>query len=143
MSIHWNWLDLQQVELARLHECAKPFIENIRAVRFSTQSGKPLRHKTRMQARQPANCNTVEVVNGSCRGRDLHRHSTIHRFLRCASCRHFYIVIPARLEICLETPRNIGYTRLGVRTLQQVHYLSAHGLRTVNGSSAKRDATEE
>src|SRR6266700_1055010 len=122
MPIDWDGLDLQQIELARLHESAKPFIENVRAVRFATQSGKPSCYKTRMQASQPADCHTVEVVNGSCRDRDLHRHSTIHRFLRCASGRHFHIVIPARL---------------GVRTLQQIHYLSAKPLRTVNSLSCK------
>src|SRR6266487_5410575 len=137
MSIYWDWLDLQQIKLARLHESAKTLIENVRAIGFSTQSGKPFGYKTGMQASQPADCHTVEVVNGSCRDRDLHRHSTIHRFLRCASGRHFHIVIPARLEVCLETPRNIGYARLGVRTLQQIHYLSAKPLCTENSLSCK------
>src|SRR6266487_4806711 len=143
MPVDWDRLDLQQIELARLHESAKTLIENVRAVCFATQSGKPSCYKTGMQASQSADCLSDEVINGSRRDCDLLRHSTIHRFLRCASSRHFHIVISARLEVCLETPRNIGYARLGVRTLQQIHYLSAHGLRTVNGSSAKRDATEE
>ena len=137
MPIDWDRLDLQQIELARLHESAKTLIENVRAIRFATQSGKPSCYKTGMQASQPAHCHTVEVVNGSCRNRDLHRHSPIHRFLQCASGRHFHIVIPARLEVCLETPRNIGYARLGVRTLQQIHYLSAERLCTVNSLSCK------
>src|SRR6266481_2159762 len=123
MPIDWDWLDLQQIELARLHESAKPLIENVRAVGFATQSGKPSCYKTGMQTSQSADCHAVEVVNGSRRDRDLHRHSTIQRFLRCASGRHFHIVISARLEICLETPRNIGYARFGVRPLHQIHYL--------------------
>src|SRR6266478_7365593 len=137
MSIYWDWLDLQQIELARLHESAKTLIEHVRAIGFSTQPGKPFSYKTGMQTSQPADCHTVEVVNGSGRDCDLHRHSTIHRFLRCATGRHFHIVIPARLEVCLETPRNIGYAHLGVRTLHQIHYLSAERLRAVNSLSGK------
>ena len=60
---------------------------------------------------------TVEVLNGSWRDRDFHRHSIIHCILRRATGFHFDVVIAARLEICLETPRNIGYAHFGVRTL--------------------------
>src|SRR6266403_3383150 len=109
MPIDRNRLDLQQIKLARLHESAKTLIENVLAVVFATQSGKPSCYKTGMQASQPADCHTVEVVNGSCRNRDLHRHSTIHRFLRCASGRHCDSVIPTGFEIRLETPWNVGH----------------------------------
>src|SRR5947199_35777 len=85
MSIYWDWLDLQQIELARLHESAKTLIENVRAIGFSTQSRKPLGYKTGMQTTQPADCHTVEVVNGSGRDHDLHRHSAIHLFLHIGS----------------------------------------------------------
>src|SRR5437867_2864068 len=143
MSIYWNWLDLQQVELPRLHKRPKPLIENIRAVGFSTQSGKPLRHETRMQARQPADCHTVEVVNGSCRDHDLHRHSAIHRFFRSAAGVNFNVVIATGFVICLETPRNIRYAGFSIGPLQQIHQLSAERLRTVNSLPAKCDVTEK
>ena len=49
MSIDRHRLDLQQIELARLHEGAKPLIKNVRAIRFSTQPCKPFAYKTGMQ----------------------------------------------------------------------------------------------
>ena len=128
---------MQQIELAGLHERAKPLIENVRAVCFSAQFGKAFSHETRMQPSQAANRHAIEMVNGSRRDRDFHGDSTIHCVLRCANRINLDVVIPARFEIRLEAPRNIVNARVGVRTLQQIHYLPAESVRAVNSLSCE------
>ena len=96
-----------------------------------------------MQSVEPGYCNAVKAVNSTCRDRDLHRYSTIHCFLWRAAGRDFDVIITARLEICLETPRNIGHSRVGVRLSQEIEHLSAQCLCIINGLPAKRDAPEE
>ena len=96
-----------------------------------------------MQPLQSIHRHAVKVINRSRRNHDLNRHATIHRLFRCASGFYFHVVIPARLVICLETPRNILYAYVGVRPLQQINDLSPERLRTVNSLSAECDVTEK
>src|SRR5213078_1903446 len=116
MSIDWHRFDLQQIELACLHERAESLIEHIRAVRFAAQSGEPFGHKTGVQASEPANSHTVEVVNRSWRDRDFHRHPIVHCFLRRADGDHFHVVIPARLKYAWRR-RGMSSTRASVKGL--------------------------
>src|SRR5437867_12272372 len=107
MSIDWHRFDLQQIELACLHERAESLIEHIRAVRFAPQSCEPFGHNTGVQASEPANSHTVDVVNRSWRDRDFHRHPIVHCLLRRDDGYHFTALIPARFELRLASPRNV------------------------------------
>ena len=90
-----------------------------------------------MQPSETGHRNAVEMINRSRCDGDLHRHSTIHRFLRRARGRHLDVVITAHLEVGLETPRNIGYTRLRIRPLQEIEHLSTERFGIVNLLSTK------
>ena len=70
-----------------------------------------------MQASQAGNRRAIEVIDRPRRDRDLHWHSTIHCFLRRAGGYHFDVIIATGFEIRLETPRDVLYARVGVRTL--------------------------
>ena len=83
------------------------------------------------------------MVNGSRRDRDFHRDVSIDRFFWRAAGIHLDVVIAARLEICLETPRNILYAGVRIRSLQQIHNLSPQRLRAINGLPREDDAAEE
>src|SRR6266403_4366011 len=143
MSIHRNRLDLQYIKEPGLHERPKSLIEKIRAVRLSIQPRESFGHKAGMQSLKPADGNAVKVINRSSRDRDLQRYSTIDRLLRRASSHDLDVVVTARLEVCLQTPRNISYARVGVRSLQKIDNLSTQGLRIVNSPPGKRDAAKE
>src|SRR6266566_37028 len=72
----------------------------------------------------------------------MHRNSTSDCFLWRAIGYNFDIIVAARLEISLESPRDILHARTGVRTLQQIDELWAKRLRTVNSLAGKCDVTE-
>ena len=68
----------------------------------------------------------------------MHRNATIYCLVRSAVGHYFDIVITARLEIRFETTRNVVDPNISVRALEQIGYLAAERLSTVNGVTAKR-----
>src|SRR5437773_1016334 len=96
-----------------------------------------------MQPTQPGDSNTIEVINGPRRNHDVHRNATIYCLVGCAIRRYFGVVITAHLEICFETTRNILDPNIGIRGLEEIGYLAAERLRTVNRLAAKRDVSKE
>ena len=77
------------------------------------------------------------MVKRSGRNRDLHRHATVHGLLRRAGRFNFHIIVTARFKVGLQTSRDIGDTRIGVRLLQEIEHLPAQCFRVVNGPPAK------
>src|SRR6476659_4204249 len=96
-----------------------------------------------MQSAQPGNSHTIEVINGPRRNHDVHGNATIHCLVRYAVRHYFDIVITARLEIRFETTRNVVDPNFSVRALEEIRYLAAQRLRTVNGLTAKRNVSKE
>src|SRR6476659_8745497 len=96
-----------------------------------------------MQPTQPGNSHTIEVINGPRRNHDVHRNATIRCLVRRAVRHYFDIVITARLEICFETTRNVVDSNISVRALEEIRYLAAQRLRTVNRLTAKRDVSKK
>ena len=96
-----------------------------------------------MQPTQSGNSDTIEVINGPRRNHDVHWNATIHCLVRCAVGRYFGIVITACLEICFETTRNVVDPNIGVRALEEIGYLAAERLRTINRLIAKRDVSKK
>src|SRR5437773_4533333 len=67
----------------------------------------------------------------------LHIHSfPTRRSSDLANRINLDVVIPARFEIRLEAPRNIVNARVGVRTLQQIHYLPAEDRKSTRLNSS-------
>src|SRR5262245_11831604 len=112
MAVDGHRLDLENIEETGLHERAKSLVEKIRTVRFSIQSRESFGHKTRMQSLESTHRSTIKVVHRSRRDCDLHRYAAANRFVRCAAGHDLHIVIPARFEISLKTPRNILHARI-------------------------------
>src|SRR5258705_1730695 len=96
-----------------------------------------------MQPTQPGNSHTIEVINGSWRNHDVHRNATIYCLVRSAVGHYFDIIITARLVICFETARNVLDSNVSVRALEEIRYLAAQRLRTVNRLTAKRNVSKE
>src|SRR4030095_858968 len=96
-----------------------------------------------MQSTQPGNSHTIEVIDGSRRNHDVHRNTTIHCHVRFAVGHYFDIVITARLEICFETTWNVLDPNISVRALEEIRYLAAERLRTVNRLTTKRDVSKK
>src|SRR6266576_5180165 len=101
MSVDRNRFNLQDIEESCLHESAKSFIENVRAISFALQPAKTFDDITGMQPSEAAHSYAVKVVNRSCCDDDLHRDSSIHRLIRRRRRLDFHIVITTRLVICL------------------------------------------
>src|SRR4030095_16636946 len=96
-----------------------------------------------MQPMQSGNSHTIEVINGPRRNLDVHRNATIPCLVRCAVGHYFDIIITARLEICFETTWNVLDPNISVRALEEVRYLAAERLRTVNRLTAKRNVSKK
>src|ERR687888_2098126 len=73
----------------------------------------------------------------------MHGNATIYGLVRCAVGHYFDIVITARLEICFETTRNVLDPNISVRALEEIGYLAAKRIRTVNRLTAKRDVSKK
>src|SRR6266487_3517645 len=96
-----------------------------------------------MESTQPGNSHAIEVINGTRRNHHVHRNATIHCLVRCAVGHYFDIIIAARLVIRFETTRNVLDSHLSVRALEEIGYLPAERLRTVNGVTVKRDVAKK
>src|SRR4030095_16126966 len=96
-----------------------------------------------MQSTQPGNSHTIEVINGPRRNHDVHRNATIHCLARSAVGHYFDIVITARFVIRFETTRNVVDPNISVRALEEIRYLAAKRIRTVNRLTAKRDVAKK
>src|SRR5437868_13079588 len=92
-----------------------------------------------MKPTQSGNSHTIELINGPRRNHDVHWNATIHCLVRCAVGHYFDIVITARLEICFETSRNVVDPNISVRALEEIGYLAAERLPTINRLTAERD----
>src|SRR5215216_222815 len=96
-----------------------------------------------MQSTQSGNSHPIEVVNSPRGNHNLHGNATIHCLVGCPVGHYFDIVIPARLEIRLETTRNVLDPNISVRALEEIRYLTAECLRTVNCLTTKRDVSKK
>src|SRR5207253_9743442 len=74
---------------------------------------------------------------------NLYGNATIHRLVRCAVGHYFDIIITPRLVIRFEATWNVLDPNISVRALQEIGYLAAERLRTVNRLTAKRDVSKE
>src|SRR6266480_2873502 len=96
-----------------------------------------------MKPTQSGNSHTIELINGPRRNHDVHWNATIHCHDGCAVGHYFDIVITARLEICFETTWNVLDPNISVRAFEEIRYLAAKRLRTVNCLTAKRNVSKK
>ena len=73
----------------------------------------------------------------------MHRNATIYCLVRSAVGHYFDIVITARLEIRFETTRNVVDPNISVRALEEIGYLAAERLPTINRLTAERDVSKK
>ena len=132
MSIDWNGLNLDEIKEACFHQRPESLIKNVRAVSFALQPAEPLDDETGMQSIEAIHGHAVKVVNRPRRDDDLHRHSSVHCLVRRGCRVDVHVVITTRLIICLNSPRDVGDTRVGIRLLNEIDYLPAQRFRIVN-----------
>src|SRR4029453_6383647 len=143
MSIDRNRFDLKNVKESGAHKRAKSLVERFRAISLSLQLRETFDDITGAQSIEPADSDTVEVVNRSRRNRNVHREPAIDCILGHPAGDDLHIVITTCLVIRLETARYILGSRSCVRSLQQIKHLAAQRFWIVNRAPVKRNAAEE
>jgi hypothetical protein len=73
----------------------------------------------------------------------LYGNATIHCLVRCAVGHYFDIIITPRLVIRFETTRYVLDPHGSVRALEEIRYLAAERVRSVNRLTTKCDVSKK